>query len=242
MLSACAAQEHVHIQGIDLQQTITPKTQYLEWESIISLGNLMLPDHLVTIHAPEKQAIGEIGFQKLDDGTNRIAVKVDLNAAKQHFHQKTPQLPNGDQIPYFESAKTGLMEIPIFENSRLYLHSSDSGDILAGIALNLPALDRIFQRKPRMPLLRSIEFNFLPIFGSAGVYLSEHRGQNGIYLFANKSTSKTPPHLLREPASSIHESSIESSHPQRFSDKTSTAISLFRLNYLFSRNATLRIK
>ena len=242
LLTSCSMNGHIHIQGLDLQQTHTVQNQFLEWESIISMGNLMLPENLVTIRAPQNQAIGEIGFQKLEDGTNRIAVKVDVSAAKKHFQTKEPQLPNGQRIPFFEATELGTMEIPIFENSRLYINTSDSGEMMAGIALNLPALDRIYYQNSRIPPISPIEFSFHPIFASTGVYLSSHRGQNGVYIFAQKIAKKSHSESMRQPASLSTWTPQVIEKSSRLSDKTSAAISLFRLNYLFSRNATLRIK
>jgi len=226
-LCSCSTKNSIRVQGIDLQQS---ESQLIELEGIVSLGSLMLPENVMTIKGPDQSELGEISFQKLKDGTNRIALKIDFASAKKHFPLKKPQLPNGHNLPTFPY-DLSVMEIPIFENSKLYLGAQSHGFTMTGFALNLPAFDRIFSKIKHSGIIESKSFHFSNIHGSAGLYIANQKGQNGVYVFAGKTLGSDTQQLSRSPSSE-----------NVFHQPQLSPLSRFRLKYLFSRNATLRIK
>ncbi len=245
LLFACSSRERLHVQGMDIVASEEEQHRIIEWEGIISLGNLRLPESILPILSPDRTLLGELTFQKLNDGTDRISIRLDHSLAQQHFTLKPPVLPNGSILMVNGKQAIPSLEIPFLQNSRLYLGTDSSGSTFAGIAINLPAIDRILSKYAISSVVDSVGFEFSNITGSAGIYGSKVSGSNGIFLLAHKSNTTAPLELDRTLASlakafsKIFKKPVIS-HPNP--KKSLNLVSQFRLNYLFSRNATVRIK
>jgi hypothetical protein len=242
---ACSSSDYLHVQGMDIVTSTEEQRSIIEWEGIVSLGNLRLPESVLPILSPDRTSLGELTFQKLDDGTDRISIKLDQSLAQKYFSIKSPTLPNGSTIVINGKPAIQSLEIPLLQNSRLYLGSDPNGQTFAGIAINLPAFDRILSRYAKAEVVDSVDFEFSSISGSVGIYGSNTPGFNGVFLLANKSNMLSWSGTDRSPASLGKAFSRIFKKPVFASSDSSTSLNLvsqFRLNYLLSRNATVRIK
>lgn len=229
-LSACNLNQNISIRGVDLHSHRSDGSTFVEMESIISLGNLNLPNSQFMIKNPNQREIGEVSIQQLDDGTNRIAVSLNYDEAEKMESTLGQTLPNGREIPSILGSKTSLTGIQILENSRIYLGGSPNDSLYAGIALNIPAFDHILSQISS-PLNLFMPFNFSDaITASAGIYSSPHNQQNGIAIFAKMS---------QNPVSVAQNDQLQFKTAEF---KKVDRITRFRLDYLFNKHATLRIK
>ncbi len=227
-LSACNLNQNLTIRGVDLHTHEENHSSYVDLETIISMGNLKLPNSVTAIKNTEQEKLGEVTIQHLEDGTSRIAISVNFDEAIKSENSLGKTLPNGREIPTSLENESALTGIQIFENSRLYIGGSLKENLYAGISLNIPALDHIFASLSN-PLNLLMNFPFSnEVFGIAGIYSSSQNGQNGLAIFAKKSQS-----IHLEPPSL---------DPLPTEIKKLDQITLLRLNYLFSKHATLRIK
>jgi hypothetical protein len=231
LLSACSDKGIVLVKGLDILESNGQNSKIIEWESILTLGNLKLPDNTISVKSPLHESIGEVNFQRLADGTSRIAIKVDYLAAKKAFASTITELPNGLKIPITSMEENSIISIPILENSRLYLGLNKEGSTLGGIALNVPALDQILAKTVSgNGLNQTLTYDFSTIRGTAGIYSSNKNGQNGMFIFTQKGSVLAEHSTFRKPAT-----------VQGGLEKLNL-ISMFRLKYLFSKNAVIRIK
>jgi hypothetical protein len=215
----------------------------IEWESILSIGNLRLPEKAITLNAPDRTPIGELTFQRLKDGTDRISAKINHTIALRHHPLSSLILPNGSKIMTTGPSEIPVMEIPLFENSRLYFGTDLTGTTLSGIAINLPAFDRILSMFPESGILNHIEFHHSAISGSAGIYRSKSTGNNGVFLIARRTTNSSAFESDHSPEAftkAITKITRNPASNEPFT--TASLISQIRLNYLLGRNATVRIK
>jgi hypothetical protein len=226
-LSACNFNQNIAIRGVDLHTHTLNGDTYVDLETILSLGNLQLADSNVAIKSSEQREIGETSIEQLDDGTSRVAVSINFDEANKLDSKLGKTLPNGREIPTLLGNENSLIDIPIFEHSHVYVGGKTNGNLYAGIALNIPAFDHILN-KLNSPLNLFIPFPFSEeVLGVAGICSSPQSGQNGLAIFAKKS------HALK--------SGNETSPALEEISKVDN-ITLFRLNYLFNKHATLRIK
>lgn len=230
ILSACNLNQNIAIRGVDLHTHKVDGNTVVDLESIVSLGNLKLPNSKIPIKNPEQRDIGEVIIQQLDDGTNRIALSINYNESEKVNSELGKTLPNGREIPTTLGNEITLNGISILENSRIYIGGNPNESIYAGIALNVPAFDHILT-KITSPLNLFMSFPFSEeIMGVAGIYSSHENKQNGLAIFAKTSQSG-------EDHVNLKHSLVNSSEMKKID-----RITLFRLNYLFSKHATLRIK
>lgn len=229
-LCACNFNQNFSIRGVDLHTHSLSGNTFVDLETILSLGNLQLANTTVAIKNSEQHEIGEVSIQQLDDGTNRVAFSINFDEANQLNSESGKSLPNGRDIPSNLGNDFASFDIPILEHSHVYVGGRTNGNYYAGIALNIPAFDHILY-KIKSPLNLLIPFPFSEeVMGVAGIYSSPQVGQNGLAIFVKKSLS----------AKSGHESVEFLSSPEELNKLDS--LSLFRLNYLFNKHATLRVK
>jgi len=231
LLNACSDKGIVLLKGLDILESTGENSKFVEWESILTLGNLKLPDNTISVKSPLQESIGEVNFQKLADGTSRIAIKVDYLAAKKAYSSNSSELPNGLKLPFKSMNEDSIISIPILENSRLYLGLNKGGAILGGIALNIPALDQILSKTVKgNSINQTLNYDFSTIRGTAGIYSSDNNGKNGVFIFTQKVPYLSELSVIRKPATASTET------------EKLNLLSMFRLRYLFSKNAVVRIK
>ena len=229
-LSACNLNQNIAIRGVDLHSHDINGATYVDLETIVSLGNLKLPNSIIPIKNSEQHELGEVSVQHLDDGTSRVAISINYDEASKIDSGLGKTLPNGREIPTLLENETPLIGIPISDHSRVYIGGNPQGILYSGIALNVPAFDHILTSVP-VPLNLFIPFPFSEeVMGIAGIYSGPQNGENGLAIFAKKAqqTNITQKINPRGPS------------PKEL--KKMDKITLFRLNYLFSKHATLRIK
>ena len=229
-LSACSLNQNIAIKGVDMHSFDQGKTSFVDLETIVSLGNLKLPNSNISIKNPEEQEIGEVSVQHLDDGTSRVALRVNYEEMMKVEPTIGKTLPNGSDLSTILGNKTPLIGINILKNSRVYVGGNINGTLYAGVALNLPAFDHILSQMP-MPLnqFRPVWFS-KEVMGNTGIFSSPQKGQNGIAIFAKKTNPSK-----NEQISFNLDSTAEKI-------KKLDSVSLVRLNYLFNKHAILSIK
>jgi hypothetical protein len=229
-LSACSPKDTVKLKGVDLGTHESGGRTFVDLEAIILMGRLHFPAIEVPIHHPDSmQNLGSVLLQPLDDGSNRLFVSVDFEAASTINPVLGQTLPNGRELPRAlnpESAR--MIGIPILQGSRIYVGGTLKSNLIAGAAFGVPALDAVTQSIP-VPLNLFFSYPFSPeVSGVAGLYSSPVRGQNGIGVFAKKTLS-------------IQASVLAGNELPDDAAKMTTA-SLIKLDRLLSRNGTLKIK
>jgi len=235
--SACSPKESVKLKGVDLSTHESLGRTYVDLEAIVVMGKLHFPNLEVPILNPSSlQNLGSLLLQPLDDGSNRIFVSVDYEAATSLDPALGHALPNGRELPRALGAGSlGMIGIPILQGSRIYVGGDLKSNLIVGAALGVPALDSVTQSIP-IPLNLFFKFPFSPeVTGVAGLYSSPMRGQNGVGIFAKKTLTPS----LR---SALLASSVSDPLPLPEDAERMTTVSLIKLDRLISRNATLKIK
>jgi hypothetical protein len=228
--SACNRENNVAVRGIDFRETDNSSTDKIDFEAIVSIGDLKLPNTNAPIMFDQNQKMGELTTEQLKDGTSRLAATIDLEKLPKINSSKTALLPNSREIPISLSSLSQVHEFQIFENSRIYLGGSKKDSLLIGFAFNIPAFDHILTNDQQtLNLFGDFQFS-ASIFGSAGIFTSPEKGKNGIAIFAKKDFT-IHKNQTRVPAS-FDPANLE----------TPNTLSLLQLNYLFTKKGTLRIK
>ncbi len=227
-VSACNFNQDLSIRGVDLHTHEEEGSTYVNLETIVSLGNLKLPNSTIPIQNLEQRKIGETTVQHLEDGTSRIAVSINYEEVNKMDTELGKTLPNGREVPSLLENNPSVVGIPVLQNSRIYISSHQKDDLYAGIALNIPAFDHILTRMSA-PLNLLMPFPFSEeVMGTAGIYSGPQNGQNGLAIFVKKSQSiKNAPSLFPSIPNEI---------------KKMNRITRLRVSYLFSKHAVLRIK
>lgn len=226
-LSACNLNQNVSIRGVDLHTHEQDGNTMVDLEAIVSLGNLKLPNTNFPIQSNDKQDIGEGSIQQLDDGTSRIAFSLNYNEADKLDLETGKTLPNHREIPALLASDEAFYGIQVLQNSRVYIGGNPKETLYAGVVLNVPAFDHIIAAVPE-PLNLFMTFPFSSeVSGVAGIYSSPRSGENGLAVFAKKSQQ---------------DSNILASAGTPTESQKLDRLTLFRLNYLFGRHATVRIK
>ena len=246
-LTACDFGESISIKGIDLHELAINGAKQISFEAIVSLGDLKLPNSNSIIRSDHQNNLGELTTEQLDDGTSRLAATISMDKLEQLKPFSNSLLPNSREIPIQGGMNYQIHEISIFENSRIYVGGSDETELMIGLALNLPAFDHILAHNSQnLSIFEDFPLS-ASIFASAGIFTSPQSGKNGFAIFAKKvftadhSTKATD--FKRSPASSFTDS-IKRSPASSFTNdiKKLPRLSFFQLNYLFTKNVTLRVK
>lgn len=229
-LFGCSWGTNIYVKGIDFRESEIRNDGRIDFEAIVSMGDLKLPNTNSHILFEKNQDLGEFITEQLKDGTSRLAATIELNKLPQFNASKAAHLPNSREIPIILDNPYPVQEFQIFENSRIYLGGSKNNSLLIGFAFNIPAFDHILANDhQRLNLFEDFRFSS-SISGSAGIFTSPDSGQNGFAIFTKKTfgINKNP---LRNPASSV-KNDFDQAH----------SLSFLQLNYLFTKRGTLRIK
>jgi hypothetical protein len=231
--AACSPKDTVKLKGVDLGTHEFEGRTFVDLEAIVLMGRLHFPNLEVPILDPRSMRdLGRVLLQPLDDGSNRLFVSVDFEAASSIDPALGLSLPNGRELPRalaLGSAK--MIGIPILEASRIYVGGNLKSNLAVGVALGIPALDSVTQSIP-IPLNLFFSYPFsAEVSGVAGLYSSPMRGRNGVGIFAKKTMVPQGKML-----------SVSSSGELPEDTKRMTTVSLIKLDRLLQRNATLKIK
>ena len=231
--TGCNLNQNVAIRGVDLHTHEAAGDTYIDLEAIVSLGNLKLPNTDSSITDPKQHVMGDFVIQHLDDGTSRIAISVNYNEASKIDNSLGKTLPNTRNTPTQLGNEIQMVGIPVLQNSRLYVGGDPQNTFYAGFALDVPVFDHILSQIPT-PLNMFMLFPFsTEVFGVGGIYTSPQVGQNGFAVFAKK----TQPNLSPSTVLASQQSGSDLDELKKMD-----SITLFRLNYLMSKHAVLRIK
>jgi hypothetical protein len=235
--TACSPKDTVKLKGVDLGTHESDGRTYVDLEAIVLMGRLHFPNLEIPILAPSSlQTLGSVLLQPLDDGSNRLFVSVDLEAASAIDPVLGQTLPNGRELPrVLNPGSARMIGIPILQGSRIYVGGTLKSDLIVGAALGVPALDSVTQSIP-IPLNLFFSYPFSPeVSGVAGLYSSPMQGQNGVGIFAKKMA-----HTEAKGFFASTPIARGSHHPDDISRMTT--VSLIKLDRLLQRSATLKIK
>ncbi len=244
VLSACSPNEKLTLKGIDLSTSHVGGDTYIDMEAIIVTGNLKFPNIEVPVMNPASgQSFGQMALQHLDDGTNRIYVSIDYDDAIKLDPKLGKTLPNGREVPsQLGVGSAALVGVPVLEQSRIYVGGDLQKDLFIGAAISIPALDTTFNQVP-VPLNLFFNFPFsTEIMGEAGLFSSPQKSQNGVAVFVKKSAPTTHPSSPSRKLASISESQPVLIPSGGEEIKHLGTFTLFRLNQLFERHATVKVK
>jgi hypothetical protein len=248
MLSACGKKGDLQVTAVDISTTQVEQRTYLNFEALVKIGNLKFPNVEVPILNPATMtSFGQMALLSQADGTNKMMVSIDFETATRLNPVLGNSLPNGREIPISLGAQnTALVGIPILQNSRIYVGGDLRGTVFLGAAVAIPAFDNIMNQVS-IPLNIFTAFPFSPtVTGVAGIFTSPSPGQNGLALFVKKTPQTGTSSILRlarESATQAPAATSVAADPA-----TPTEINelnyytRYRLNRLFNRNATLKIK
>jgi len=231
--AACSPKDTVKLKGVDLGTHQSQGRTYVDLEAIVLMGRLHFPNLEVPVYHPSSmQNLGSVLLQPLDDGSNRLFISVDFEAASSIDPALGLTLPNGRELPRaLDMGSAKMIGIPILEASRIYVGGTLNSNLAVGVALGVPALDSVTQSIP-IPLNLFFSYPFSPeVSGIAGLYSSPLRGRNGVGVFAKKT-------IVPEGKAF----SVSSSGGLPEETKRMTTVSLIKLDRLLQRNATLKIK
>lgn len=245
-LSACSPNGKLSLKGVDVGTSTVGSDTYVNMEAIIVMGNLKLPNIEVPILNPSNlHSLGQMALQHLDDGSNRILVSIDYDEATRLDPALGKSLPNQRELPsQLGIGKTTIVGIPILDQSRVYVGGDLKKDLFIGAAIAIPALDSVLNQVP-VPL--NIFFNFpfsTQVLGEAGIFTGTQKGQNGLAVFV-KRTAPTPADSKVSAMRSLASVSIEdtTSLPTGGEElKKMNTITLFKLDRLLNKHATVRVK
>ncbi len=239
LMSACSPKGQVSLKGVDIStQTINSDT-FVNLEAIIEIGSLKLPSTEFGIVDPKTQApLGQFALQGLADGTSRLSISVNFDEATKLDGALGKTLPNNRELPsVLAVGSTNVVGIPVLQLSRIYVGGDLQGKYYVGAAISIPALDSVLTQVP-IPLNIFFPFPFSSqVTGVAGLYTGTKSGENGIGVFVEKSAPPAPIQPQSRTLASTPRVSTGAEELQRLD-----TLSLFRLNHLLGRHATLKVK
>ena len=255
VLSACSPNGSVSLKGVDLSTSQVGSDTYVNMEAIIAMGSLKFPSMEVPVVNPKNmQVLGSMSLSSLADGTNRMYVSIDYEAATKLDPTSGSTLPNQRELPLLMgmTSDTTMIGIPILEKSRIYIGGDLKKDLYVGAAITIPAFDTALNQVP-FPLNVFFGFPFSnQVSGYAGLFTGPQKGENGIAVFVKK-TAPTPsiptPSLMGRTLASVKTNSTPDAPPagvvsptggEEMSKMSNT--NMFRLARLLKRNATIKVR
>ena len=243
--TACSPAGNLSVKGVDLNTSQVGNATYLNMEAIVMMGNLKFPNVEVPIINPKTlQSFGQMSLQSLNDGTNRLTVSVDYEQATHLDPSLGTALPNQRELPLsLNIGKTTMVGIPVMQQSRIYIGGDSQSDLFIGAAISIPAFDTVLSQVP-YPLNIFFNFPFSPEISSvAGLFSGPAKGQNGIAVFVKKAHLTPSLHMLQKSmarsAANVEVATIPQGGEELHHLNTMT---LIRLDHLFNRHGTLKVK
>jgi hypothetical protein len=251
-LTACSQSGSVALKGVDVSTSVVGTDTYITMDATVSMGSLKFPNVEVPIINPKGlQVLGQMALQSLSDGTNKLTVSIDYEAATRLDPTLGNSLPNLRELPLQLGipAGTSIIGIPILQNSRIYVGGDSQKNLYIGAAIAIPAFDTILSQVP-LPL--NIFFNYpfsTDITGYAGLFTGTQAGENGIGVFVKRSapTTTTPATakiMMRSLAQVTTTAKVTTLVTPTGGEelKNLDNYSLYKLDRLLKKKATLRIK
>ncbi len=243
ILSACSPNGNVSLKAVDISTSQINSVTYVNLDAIVTLGSLKFPNIEVPLLNPNTMHnIGQMALQQMDDGTNRLSVSVDYNEATHLDPSLGKTLPNGRELP-IQLSQTGqsMIGISVLEQSKIYIGGDLNREIVVGAAIAIPAFDGVMSQVP-IPLNLFYSFPFsTEVSGVAGLFSGPSRGQNGVGIFAKESI--LAPHLSKSMNfDNSAGTSTVAAIPVGADLNQIDPLTLFRLDRILKKNATLKVK
>ena len=249
-LTACSHSANVSLKGVDLSTSEVGSETYVNMEAIISMGNLKFPNIEVPVINPANmQVLGQMALQRLADGTNRLNVSIDYEAATKLDPGLGATLPNQRELPLQLGIPSGtsLIGIPVLESSRIYVGGDLQKNLYIGAAIAIPAFDTVLSQVP-IPLNIFFAFPFSSeVSGYAGLFTGTQKGENGIGVFVKKLAPINSPaakSMARSLASINGAAKTKAQVTPHGGEELSQMdnFTLFKLDRLLKKKAVLKIR
>lgn len=190
LISACGKQKPM-VTDIRVAPSYQGSDVIISVDADLSLGNVTLPATNIPIYLPSTwQDIGSVQMRVNGVGANNLKISLNLSAISQIEAQRA-LLPNGSTLPLIGENKT--IVIPIQNKLNVYVSFGD-GIAALGVAVPFKNLDGLGQNVGTTALFPV--FNIQNVFGTAGLYTSKTKGENGFALFADLSRVLDPVHFI----------------------------------------------
>ena len=247
-MSACSQNGNVSLKGVDLSTSEVGSETYVNMEAIVAMGNLKLPSTEVPILNPtNQQVLGQMSLEALTDGTNRLSVSIDYQAATKLDPSLGATLPNQRELPtqLGLTSDTKMIGIPILQQSRIYIGGDLEKNLYIGAAIAVPAFDTVLDQVP-LPLNIFFAFPFsTEVTGYAGLFTGPQKGQNGLGVFVKKIAPTTPvtpaAKSMNRSLASVETGQIVAPTGGEELSKLDT-FTIIKLDRLLKKKATLKIK
>ena len=255
ILTACGSTaSKLTIKGVDISTSQVNQDTYVNMEAILLMGNLSFPGMSVPILNPkDMQPIGQLTLQHLSDNSNSLAVSIDYTLVSKMDPSLGSTLPNGREIPVLLGAgNSTLIGVPVLTHSKIYLGGDIKKDLFIGAAIAIPAFDNVMSNVP-IPL--NIFFNFpfsSEVSSVGGLFTGPTSGQNGVAVFVKKSSIPIPSTpqttVLNQKLAFKSSTSPQGPSPIEQAQDGDNEINqldqytLYRLNRLFNKHSTVKVK
>ena len=254
-LSACSQSGNVALKTVDLSTSQVGAETYINMDAVIAMGSLKFPMvEIPVVNPTNMQILGQMSLSNLPDGTNRLMVSIDYNAATNgHLDPKLGlTLPNQRELPLSLGIDPGtaMIGIPILDHSRIYIGGDLNKNIYIGAAIAVSSFDSVLGQIP-FPLNIFYGFPFSnQISGYAGLFTGTQAGQNGVGIFVKKIAAPATPvpglasgkMMLRNLAQVVPVVTTTNPTPTGGEELGNVGYkTLFKLDRMLKKRATIRV-
>lgn len=169
------------LKNISVTPEVIDGEQHISVTSDLGMGNVTLPSVTIPILSSGRQ-VGSVGMQPTLAGTNELTIKINVTAVS-NLRYENASLPNGSVIPLIGSNE--VIVIPVGNKGEIYL-SLTNGVYAIGAAIPFSSLDSLGRSTGGISIFPI--FNNGDVIASAGLYLSQTSGQNGLAIVADVSS------------------------------------------------------
>lgn len=251
VMSACGKPAELKLSAVDMSTTQVDQRTYLNFEAQVTIGGLKFPNAELPILNPVTMTnFGQLALLHQADGTNKLMVSIDFETATRLNSNLGYSLPNGREIPLVLGAQNAtLVGIPIKKSSRIYVGGDLSKEAFLGVALTISSFDSALNQVS-IPLNIFSAFPFSnSVTGVGGLFTSPNAGQNGLAVFVKKSVQSNQSDSVSVLATSrsstgrVRQAAVATgprSNPTELEELDYNT--LYRLNNMFNKRATIKIK
>lgn len=178
-LVSCGSQRPM-ISDFNVESVTDQGEVLVSMDAVLSIGNVSLSDITLPIIIPRSQKeVGSISMYTNLEGQNKFEIEINLSQIA-NISVVSATLPNGNSLPLIRD--NDVIVIPVADKAKVYLAFSN-GVAALGATVSIKGLDSVGQSTGTASLFPN--FNINQVIGSAGIYTSRTRGQNGFGIFAD---------------------------------------------------------
>lgn len=181
-LVSCGKSSTQFMKDIKVQTSTQNDDVYLSLEAKLNFGNMQVPQVSFPINNPKTgQNLGALDMGPLAGGQNYLKISANLSELTP-LQASGGELPNGNSLPLIASNQVVGINIGGSANIKLYVSFVD-GAYAIGVAVPIKAFDGIGGSVGATSIFPI--FNIGGVVGSAGLFTSPNKGQNGFGVFVD---------------------------------------------------------